>query len=148
MLYTAYYASETLKTQIDRDKVAKAFEFTGHLDDIDIVRIRVFVEHNIDHKHLTQDQVYDLIIKDREVLTAIIKLLGLLEDVSIAAQYGYIDETVAHESLVYIVNWAYNKLGVYISERRRITEDKTLYMTLEKLANSWKNKKSIHGGEL
>ena len=146
VLYAGYYAGAACKVNIARDRQRSSFEILQCLNDVDMVRIRNFIEQELNGKDLTAQQVYDRIVSDAELLSRVQLLLGLFEDTSIAVQQRYVDELMLYSSLVFLVPWVFYNLQAYIKEERG-RHGNCIYSELEKLAEAWKGFKSLATGE-
>ena len=146
-VYSAFYAAATLRIQVRRDKQARAFEMIGALNEHQVTRLRVFIEKNIDDKHLTAIGLYDKIVEDAECLSIISAVLGVYEDMAVAVQEHFVDEHVLHRSVAFLIPWTFARLRPYIEQERVRKGDTRLYIELERLAESWKNGKYLSDGK-
>lgn len=147
VIYTGYYAGASVHLAVIQSRKEKAFAILGELNKIDMATIRILIEKELANRSsLSPADLYQKILGDEKLLGAITTLLGLFEDTSIAAQQSYADERVLYLSLCFLVPWAYDGLRDYIKEERT-RNDPTLYIELEKLAEAWKNKRSVRTGE-
>jgi hypothetical protein len=147
-LYMGYYSAIALRIKIQHDKMQRSFEFTHMLNDIDWARTRCsIIKIKNDYKTESPTALHDKIVADEELHTAIISLLGWLEDVSIAIQHQYVDELILNESIFYIVKDAYENLYPYIQARREKCNHTTLYTEFGKLHHAWREKKSLVTGK-
>ena len=147
MVYSSYYLSLTLRENIRREKLRRAFYFTEKLNSIDRAGIRVFIEKELHGGEIPPADFHEKIISDRDLHSAIKSLLGLFEDISIAIQYDYIDEEATYQSLAFLIPFIYQTFLPFIKEERRRFERPSLFYELEKLAGSWKLKKSLLTGK-
>jgi len=147
MVYAGYYAGATLRINLARDKQHRGSEILQSLNNIDMASIRVFIEKEIDTKEISQQDLYDKILNNREVLSRITVILGFFEYVSIAIQEDYADEVFLYKSLGFLVPWTFYSLNSYIKEERTRLDESALYIELEKLADAWKKKTSLITGK-
>jgi hypothetical protein len=147
-LYMGYNIAADLKIKIQYDKMQRSFEFTHMLNDIEWAKTRCsIIKIKNAYKDESRNALHDKIVADEELHTAIISLLGWLEDVSISIQYQYVDESILYESVFYIVKDAYENLNSYIQARRERCNHATLYIQFEKLHYAWNGKKSLVTGK-
>jgi uncharacterized membrane protein len=147
MVYAGYYAGARLRINLARDKQHRGSEIIQSLNNIDMASIRVFIEKEINTKEISQQDLYDKILNDPEVLSMITVILGFFEYVSIAIQEDYADEVFLYKSLGFLVPWTFYSLNSYIIEERTRLDESALYIELEKLADAWKKKTSLLTGK-
>lgn len=143
-LYSAYFASTTLRVHIQRDKQRQSFAILDTLNEEESVRLRTFIEaEKLHNRALSQEDIYQKIVAKSDLLKAVTHVLGLFEDTSIAIQTGYADEVVLYRSLRFMVTWNFDCLMPYIRQERQMPDGQDLYVELEKLANAWKARTSV-----
>ncbi len=142
-IYGAYYAGKSLRESLLRGKKKNSFEMLQVLNCIDMAKIRHLIENEISDKNISPNELYEKILAESDLLAAITTLLGLFEDMSIAIQQDYADEYILFLSLEHLVPWSYDGLIHYINECRRKHNNPRVYRELQKLANEWKENRSI-----
>lgn len=147
VVLSAYYLVTNSAITIARDKVHRSFEFTKQLNDVNLTRIRTFLDNELDHHVLAPSEFYKKVAANPEIASSLKCLLGVFEDASIAVQYDYVDEKTLYASLCFLVPWSAENFRPYISEQRRISGDGILYAELDKLADAWKKKLSLRTGK-
>lgn len=146
-LHSKYYIAKSLKVAIERDKLSWSFNIAKELGNIDVVKIRTFLEKKITSTDIPPSEFYNKIVSDIDVHSSTKMLLGLFEDSSVAVQSGLADEESLFRSLGYLVPWAFRSFSLYIEQVRKETGDDRIYCELEKLHDSWKNKTSLLSGK-
>ena len=143
-IYAGYYVALTFKTTTEREKVHRSFEIMHRLDIPDFVKVRTFLDKGgIDHKKDAPEQMFKKIYEDKDLRVAVLSLLSMFENLSIAIQRGYADEITLYLSTCVQIPYYYEKLAPFIEEIRRKYNDNTVCIEYEKLARSWKNQKFI-----
>jgi hypothetical protein len=145
-VYAAYYVGAALREQLIRGKRKNAFDMLQSLNCIDMAKVRILIKKEISNKHLSPHDLYERIMGEPELLSAVSTLLGFLEDISIAIQYDYVDEEVMFFSLEYLAPWFYFGLRPYIEEKRRVDNNACLFVELQKVVHVWQESKSLVNG--
>ena len=144
VIHRAYYASRTLNDGLERDKMARTFEIAQQVDDIEMVKLRVFVsQQGLGEKKMSPEDVFKIIVGNEDIHALVRRLLGQFEDASLAVRFGFVDELILYRSLGYLVKWAQKTFGPYIEEQRQRSGARTLYNEFEDLAHAWRAKESL-----
>ncbi len=143
VVFSAYHVASNSALTIARDKIHRTFEFTKQLNDVNFVRMKTFLESELDHQKMTPAEFYTKVAETPEISSAVKLVLGIFEDASIAVQHDYVDEPSLYASLSFLVPWCARNFHPYITEQRKIANDGSLYAELDKLADAWKKKTSL-----
>lgn len=143
-IYAGYYVAVTFKTTAEREKVHRSFEIMHRLDYPDFVRVRTFLDKgDIDHEKDSPEKMFEKIYENFDLRVAVLSILSMFENLSIAIQRGYADEITLYLSTCVQVPYYYEKLSPFIAEIRRKYGDNAVCIEFEKLARSWKDQKFI-----
>ena len=138
-IYSAFYIGKTLELNIERDRIAKSFEFIQRLDCEQYNTVRRFLNHDI--VNITSNQLYEKIVENVELDNAIAYVFNNLDDMAIALRAGYLDEDILFDSLSPIVHFWCQKLEPYFIKLREEKNDKTIYSFIQRLYNDWNKRK-------
>lgn len=147
VVYGGYYAGVSVRVAMQRAKADHSFQMLNALNSIDMAKIRILIENEIYQKDVPPAEVYDRIVGDNELLSAVTTIFGLWEDVSIGVRLDYLDEDVLFYSLSFLIPWHFENLKQYIYEERKRNSNPHVYIEMEKLADAWKNDKSLLTGK-
>ena len=136
-IYLAYYAGKTLKTSIENQKIHNSFEIRKFTSSIEFMRVRAFIEEEINHEQIPPSEVYEKVMSNKEILFSVRTVLNNMEGVSIAIQKNYADEDTLFMSLSGVVPRIFRMYENYIKERRRLLNDPAPYCEYEKLVKAW-----------
>lgn len=100
-----------------------------------------------DRTEISQDDLYNRILGDDELLGAITALLGWFEDISIAVQEHHADEKILYKSLSFLIPWANKNLAGYIEAERDRENGTAFYCEMRKLVDSWEDGRYLSTGE-
>jgi hypothetical protein len=146
VLYSAYYAGTTLRRSSRMARITAAFGILKELNSIDMAKIRTLIDKELKDMRLSPQQVYERIMNDEALLTALTAYLGILEDAAIAIDAEYADEEILYRSISFLVPWTFEGLRHYIDEERSRSKDTTLYCELERLSVAWSSGRSLQSG--
>jgi len=146
VVYSGYYVATSLKESIYRDRLHRSFRFTQELNSCELAEIRIFIEKDV-AGGLKAAEFHDRVINKPQVHIAVNSLLGLFEDIAIAVQEEYADETTLYRSLSFMIPWCFQNFSPYIHEERRIFKDDKLFFEFEKVAGAWRENKSAVTGK-
>jgi hypothetical protein len=136
-LYAAYYLGAALHLQIKMEQQHRSFEILERTNEVDVVRVRRFIEEEIAHKKLSSEETYKKIVDNDEIRSGVRSLLGMIEDISIAIQSGYVNEKIMYYSLGLMVPYSLEKLQPYIQKEREFLGNQSLFHEAEKLGRQW-----------
>ena len=145
-IYMAYYAGQSLRTKIENQKIHNSFEIRKFTSSIEFMRVRGFIEEEINHENIPPAEVYEKVMSNKEILFSVRTVLNNMEGVSIAIQKDYADEDTLHMSLSGVVPRVYRMYENYIKERRRLLNDSAPYCEYEKLVKAWDAGKYLSTG--
>jgi hypothetical protein len=147
-LYSAYYVGASLRMQLNRDMIKSSFEILGLLNRPEFVKVRNFLQKEVEcHDEISAEALYNKIDNDDELNNAVTVVLGIIEDMSIAIQCGYVDEDILYVSLMAIVRRNWKGLRGYIEQNRMNRNEPELGIEFQKLANSWESGKRLYDGQ-
>lgn len=135
-VYSAYYAGASLRLNLYRDKQGRAFEVLDSLNRSDTVSAAATIDRAIEAKPGTL--TYELITSDLTLYPAVKILLGIYEDLAIAASIGYADEGILYQSVHTTTVYYYDALKQYMDGVRKVKGSKEYYCELEKLVGRWR----------
>ena len=144
-IYLGFYTSRSLIVNVERQKQQNAFELLRDLYRVDTSTIILLIRENFGADVSANDHCQK-IEKDKELHRSILTLLGVFEDTSLAIQSDMACEKILYFSLGFLVPWIYENMKPFIEYRRKKDNDPTIYLEIEKLATSWKDKKSMMDG--
>jgi len=136
-LYGAYYGGASLRRTARVSSATAALAITKELNSIDMAKIRTLIDRELKNTKLSPHEIYERIMGDDALLSALTTYLGVLEDASIAIQFDAAHEEILHRSFSFLVPWTMDGLRHYIEEERRRNGDQTLYCELERLSVAW-----------
>ncbi len=142
-VYSAFFAGWSVRDALTQKRRDNAFALVQTFAQMDRAKVRLLIDKEIANKAIAPQDLHKKILADHELLAGVSSLLGQLELVAIAVQQQYADEETLFYSLSFIAPWAYNGLRHYIEETRRIDNNPELDIELEKVADSWKDRKSV-----
>lgn len=87
-----------------------------------------------------------LVIDEKGLRIPVARVLGSLEDLSVALQAGYCDEAIVYRSLAFVVQDFWKKLAGYVQKMRTEEHSPSLYVEVERLARAWGERKSVRNG--
>ena len=148
IVYSAFYAGKTLKTNQSQMKLQRSYEISLCLNDMDTMKMRLFIAEEVNVKDFSPKEIYERIKKDRDLESKIRVLLNLFEVISISIQYEYADEGFLYKFYGFILPYTYKGLRPYIEEFREVSNDKLICVEFEKLAKAWEEGKSILTGKV
>jgi hypothetical protein len=146
VLYTAYYAGTTLRRSSRMARITAALAILKELNSIDMAKIRTLIDRDLKDMNLSPQQVYERIMNDEALLTALTAYLGILEDAAIAIDTEYADEEILHRSMSFLVPWTFEGLRHYIDEERSRSKETMLYCELEGLSVAWRSGRFLRSG--
>jgi hypothetical protein len=146
-IYLGFYTSKSLSVNVERQKQQNAFELLRDLYRVDTAAIIILIRKNFG-AHVSAIDHCQKIENDKELHKSVLTLLGVFEDTSLAIQSDMACEKILYLSLGFLVPWIYENMKPFIEYRRDKDKDKTIYLEIEKLAESWKQKKSIKDGSM
>ena len=111
-VYSAYYAGASLRLNLYRDKQGRAFEVLDSLNRSDTVSAAATIDRAIEAKSGTL--TYELVTSDMTLYPAVKILLGIYEDLAIAASIGYADEGILYQSVHTTTVYYYDALKQYM----------------------------------
>ncbi len=147
VVYAGYYAGVSVKLAREQAKKEHSFGMLETLNCLDMAGVRVLIENEVSNKDISPTDLYQKIIGDTELLRSIMSVFGFWEDISVGIQFGYLDEEVLFYSLSFLIPWHFDSLKHYIDEERQRINNPHLYIEMGKLADAWKNDKSLLTGE-
>jgi len=137
-IYSAYYVGKGIRLSLIQDKRKASFNLLDRLNSKEFVEVSNFVDTKLNNtKSISDIKLFNMIIKDKELSDSVKYVLSVLEDMSIAIQHDYVDESILHQSMVLIVERNYNALRGYIDHKREITGKTQYYSEFQKLYNAW-----------
>jgi len=146
-IYSAYFVGASLRMQVYHEKQKSSFEILGLLNRPEFVEVRNFLEREVDcHERLSDTDLFNKISTNKELANAVTIVMGILEDMSIAIQYDYVDEDILHCSLSSIVIRNFSGLRGWLEQNRRTIDDEELGIEWQKLVDSWKSGKRLSDG--
>ncbi|MEY4916318.1 MAG: hypothetical protein RL616_231 [Verrucomicrobiota bacterium] len=146
-IYLGFYTSRSLVVNVERQKQQNAFELLRDLYRVDTSSIIILIRKNFG-SHVSAKDHCQKIEDDKDLHKSILTVLGVFEDTSLAIQSDVACEKILYNSLGFLVPWIFDNLKPFIEYRRNKDNDKTIWIEIEKLAVSWKEKKSINDGSL
>ena len=148
VVYAGYYAGISVKLTLEQSRMEHSFEILSCLNTLDMARIRLLIESESSQRSISPEALYKKINEDKDLLSAVTTILGLWEDTSIGIRLGYLSEDILFYSLSFIIPMHFDGLRHFIDEERKRYNDAYLFCELEKLADTWKNKRSLLTGEV
>jgi hypothetical protein len=145
-IYSAYFAAQTLRINLQRDKLKRALEITNRVSGIELSKVRALVHDEIISQDMSETQVIEIIKNDREIKSAVITVLNNLEDVAISIQKGDSDEETVYMNLAYLLPKIYSTIDPYIQDMRKSFGSLGLYTELERLSKCWESGKYLFDG--
>lgn len=145
IILSAYYVGETLRVNVEREKMNKSFVLTRALNSLPISRVRTFIDKIVKEKtKMSPEQQYEVIKNDDNLQAGVLTVLGHFEDISIAVQYGYANEEILFASLSILIPFTFDGLRPYIEQTRKIEGSvvdsaRNFCSELEKLSAAWKS---------
>jgi hypothetical protein len=146
-IYSAYYAGAALRQSVEHSAKQQAFAYSQRFNSIDIARVRGFIERNLNRKDIKPSEFHAKVIENQELHVAVKALLGFLEELAIGVQEHYADEKCAFRYFGFAVPYTFNNLYGYIETEREICRDNGIYSEAQRLANCWREGKSILTGQ-
>ena len=147
VVYGGYYTSLSFKMRLIEEKKHRSFEAVKDFFGYDFTKVRTFLDVEIETKNLSQLELYNKIANDKEISAMTKALLNHLEILSESIQEKYVNEYIIYWNFCSLVPFLYDGFLPYIKELRKIKDDRTLYIELDKLANAWKSGKYLSTGE-
>jgi Domain of unknown function (DUF4760) len=144
-IYLGFYTSKSLTVNVERQKQQNSFELLRDLYRVDTAAIILLIRENFG-SHVSAHDHCQKIEKDKELHKSVLTLLGIFEDTSLAIQSDMACEKILYFSLGFLIPWIFENMKPFIQYRRDKDKDATIYIEIEKLAESWKQKKSIIDG--
>jgi hypothetical protein len=153
VIYSAYNVGASLRLQVRHNMQKASFDLLNMINTKEFVKDRAFIDERImQHQGMTDKELYDEINNDKDLDAAVTAVTGVLEDMSIMIQAGFIDESILYKSMRSIVlrNWQGLRGWIkHTRERRKkespLKEESTL-IEFQKLATSWDMAKSLIDG--
>ena len=147
-IYGGFYASKTLRVNVERKKQENAFEILRDLAyRVDTSKIILVIREKFGSEVAPKQQI-QIITADTELHKSVLTVLGVFEDASIAVQADAACEKILYTSLGFLVPSFFNGMKPFIKGRRDEDKDNTMWQELEKLSNAWSQKKSLVTGEI
>lgn len=147
IIYGGYYAALSVRNAKKQTKKRDSFQVLQNIHSPHLTRIRRFIEFELkDNDKMTREELHKKVLDERALLTAVNAILGLWEDISIGIQFGCLDEDILFYSLSWIIPWHFQILRPYIEEERE-RDDPYMYIEMEKLAEAWRNHRSLITGK-
>lgn len=146
-IYAAFYTAQSLEVHSEQKIVKNSFEMIAVLSTKEIAKLRHYLTDAFDHEEAKKKEFYKEIISKPNTHTALKTLLNLYENVSIAIQYGYVDEKIMHKALAFILPNIQDTFSEYTKQARTNNEDRRILLEVEKLANAWRCNKFLKTGE-
>jgi hypothetical protein len=128
-IYSAYYVGTALRLQVAHQRQQASFEILALLNRPEFARVRNFVATEFEgHEKVSETELYEKVIGNRELDDSVTVVLGILEDASIAIQHDFVDED--YKSLECIVKRNFNALRGYIEQLRKRRNDLSYFVEL------------------
>jgi len=145
--YAAYYSIVFSKNKYNHEKIQHTIEFIGLINSLELTKLRLELQSYMINAPKEEEVQYEYISKNANAALALKTSLNLFESLSIAIQYGYVDEVVANKNLDFIIIYFFYTFFPYIRKVRKKNNDKFIYDEVDKLARSWKEKKYLSSGK-
>jgi len=79
-IYSAYFAAQTLKINLQRDKYKRSLELTKQLNGIELTKVRTLVIDDLSNPDIPKSQIHNKVISDKDVHDAVRIVLNHFED--------------------------------------------------------------------
>jgi len=137
-IYSAYYVGAALHMQVSRDRQKASFDILDLLNRPEFIDVRIFLEKECEgNTKLSVEELFKKIEQQKELTNAVHIVMGILEDMSIAIQYEYVDEDILYLSLEALVRRNWFGLRGWVEQLRAEKNDSKLWIEIQKLADSW-----------
>jgi len=146
---TITIASKEMAGAAELTKKQKSCDLLRDLHTEHMVKLRRFIERELDVEHKGNEELYNDIRADEnmDLLIALGTCFGFWEDISIGIQNEAMDEKILYDSLSFILPNHFQKLRFFINGERSFYKDGTIYIEMQKLALAWSQQKSLLTGK-
>lgn len=144
VICSAYYVGASLRLQVVNNMQKASFELLNMINTKAFVTDRSLIEKKIEWpQEITDNELYEQINNDPVLDAAVVSVTGVLEDMSIAIQSGFVDEIILYRSMRSIVLFYWARLRGWIIQTRNIRNTESLLVEFEKLATTWEMRRSL-----
>lgn len=148
-IYSTFYVGYGLKQQQRMTKLDNSFSFLDKYDDLEFHSLSPFLNEDFNPKEHKPVDFYNKIKNDKEVSSAIRLRYNFFEDLSLAIQNDYVNELILYDSMDSILQLHCEKFDLWIEGHKNIfLNPDELYIEVNKLRNSWKEKKLLSDGKI
>jgi hypothetical protein len=147
VIYSAYNVGASIRLQVRHNMQKASSELLNMINTKDFVTDRTLIDEKIMQCEAMTDQaLYDKINNDKELDRAVTSVTGILEDMSILIQAGFMDESILYKSMRSIILRNWKGLEGWIKETRERRKEESLLIEFQKLATSWDMGKGLIDG--
>lgn len=146
-LYSAIYIGQTLRRNIQTERITKTFDIMWRFEKPEIVEVYRFVMDYLVTQKVLPDDIYTKISENVKLYTGARTILNQFEVISLAIQQKHFDETISYKMFGMMVPFFYDHLMPFINGLREFLQkdqnsDK-IYVEFVKLALAWKAGKHL-----
>ncbi|MBE0662112.1 MAG: DUF4760 domain-containing protein [Bacteroidales bacterium] len=136
-IYSAFFVALSIKQKVNHDRISGCFKFMERHSNIDLQKLKSYLLKNFNVNDVKPSEIFERIVVDEDLHTAVRTTLNLYEEISVAIQFEFVDEKAMYKLVNEVTIIYYNNFKKYITEFRERNNNPTIWIEFTKLATSW-----------